>query len=41
MLAVLGAVASDFLDLTGLYFSGKPKNVKKKPSQLSHASTGR
>ncbi|KAL1224472.1 Phosphatidylinositol-3-phosphatase SAC1 [Cardamine amara subsp. amara] len=41
VLAVLGAVASEALDLTGLYFSGKPKIVKKKTSLLSHASTGR
>ncbi|WZZ10772.1 hypothetical protein YC2023_096693 [Brassica napus] len=41
VLAVLGAVASEALDLTGFYFSGKPKIVKKKASQLSHASTGR
>nr|AAF18517.1 Hypothetical protein [Arabidopsis thaliana] len=41
VLAVLGAVASEALDLTGLYFSGKPKIVKKKASQLSHANTAR
>ncbi|CAN6873616.1 unnamed protein product [Brassica oleracea var. botrytis] len=41
VLAVLGAVASEALDLTGFYFSGKPKIVKKKATQLSHASTGR
>ncbi|KAF3518490.1 hypothetical protein DY000_02061271 [Brassica cretica] len=41
VLAVLGAVASKALDLTGFYFSGKPKIAKKKARHLSHASTGR
>ncbi|XXG87112.1 hypothetical protein AAC387_Pa11g1879 [Persea americana] len=40
VLAVLGAVASEALDLTGFYYSGKPA-VKKKTTQLSRTSTGR
>ncbi|KAM7277895.1 hypothetical protein ACFE04_005029 [Oxalis oulophora] len=41
VLAVLGAVASEALDLTGFYYSGKPSCVKKKGNQLSRTSTGR
>ncbi|KAL8482512.1 hypothetical protein ACS0TY_027995 [Phlomoides rotata] len=41
VLAVLGGVATEALDLTGFYYSGKPVVVKKKASQLSRTSTGR
>ncbi|KAG5224629.1 phosphoinositide phosphatase SAC [Salix suchowensis] len=41
VLAVLGAVASQALDLTGFYYSGKPKIVKRTANQLSRTSTGR
>ncbi|KAG9450238.1 hypothetical protein H6P81_010203 [Aristolochia fimbriata] len=41
VLAVLGAVASEALDLTGFYYSGKPAVVKKKTTPLSRTSTGR
>lgn len=41
VLAVLGAVASEALDLIGFYFSGKPVNVKKRATQLSLTSKGR
>ncbi|MQM11923.1 hypothetical protein Taro_044835 [Colocasia esculenta] len=41
VLAVLGAVASEALDLTGFYYSGKPVLVKRKGTQLSRTSTGR
>nr|CAD1818169.1 unnamed protein product [Ananas comosus var. bracteatus] len=41
VLAVLGGVASQALDLTGFYCSGKPKNEKNKSNQLSRTSTGR
>ncbi|TQD91947.1 hypothetical protein C1H46_022463 [Malus baccata] len=41
VLAVLGAVASEALDLTGFYFSGKPSVVKRRLNQLSRTSTGR
>ncbi|XP_010535227.1 PREDICTED: phosphoinositide phosphatase SAC1 [Tarenaya hassleriana] len=41
VLAVLGAVASEALDLTGFYYSGKPKIVKKRAYRLSHSNTGR
>lgn len=41
VLAVLGAVASEALDLTGLYYSGKPINVKKTANKLIRTSTGR
>ncbi|XP_068649727.1 phosphatidylinositol-3-phosphatase SAC1 isoform X1 [Aristolochia californica] len=41
VLAVLGAVASEALDLTGFYYSGKPAVVKKKATPLSRTSTGR
>uniref|UniRef100_A0A1D1YYS2 Polyphosphoinositide phosphatase n=2 Tax=Anthurium amnicola TaxID=1678845 RepID=A0A1D1YYS2_9ARAE len=41
VLAVLGAVASEALDLTGFYYSGKPVLVKRKTTQLSRTSTGR
>ncbi|KAL3684409.1 hypothetical protein R1sor_002431 [Riccia sorocarpa] len=38
VLAVLGAVAGEALDLTGLFYSGKP-SVHKRPSKLKRAST--
>lgn len=41
VLAVLGAVASEALDLTGFYYSGKPVLVKRKVTQLSRTNTGR
>lgn len=41
VLAVLGAVASEALDLTGFYYSGKPLVVKRQATQLSRTSTGR
>lgn len=41
VLAVLGAVASEALDLTSFYYSGKHAPVKRRASQLSRASTGR
>ncbi|XAR57485.1 hypothetical protein NMG60_11025646 [Bertholletia excelsa] len=41
VLAVLGGVASEALDLTGFYYSGKPVIVKRKATQLSRTSTGR
>ncbi|XP_018507948.2 phosphatidylinositol-3-phosphatase SAC1 [Pyrus x bretschneideri] len=41
VLAVLGAVASEALDLTGFYYSGKPSVVKRRLNQLSQTSTGR
>ncbi|XP_028123645.1 phosphoinositide phosphatase SAC1 isoform X1 [Camellia sinensis] len=41
VLAVLGGVASEALDLTGFYYSGKPTIVKKRATQLSRTSTGR
>ncbi|KAL4202284.1 hypothetical protein AMTRI_Chr02g220260 [Amborella trichopoda] len=41
VLAVLGAVASEALDLTGFYYSGKPAVVKKRANQLSRTSTAR
>ncbi|KAG9144517.1 hypothetical protein Leryth_010735 [Lithospermum erythrorhizon] len=40
VLAVLGGVASEALDLTGFYYSGKPL-VLKKQTQLSRTSTAR
>ncbi|KAJ0972118.1 hypothetical protein J5N97_020077 [Dioscorea zingiberensis] len=41
VLAVLGVVASEALDMTGFYYSGKPMNVKRKSVSLSRTSTGR
>ncbi|KAF2290939.1 hypothetical protein GH714_016964 [Hevea brasiliensis] len=41
VLAVLGAVASEALDLTGFYYSGKPSIVKRRINQLNRTSTGR
>lgn len=41
VLAVLGAVASEALDLTGFYYSGKSSTVKKRANQLNRTSTGR
>ncbi|CAL5414317.1 unnamed protein product [Camellia sinensis] len=38
---ILGGVASEALDLTGFYYSGKPTIVKKRATQLSRTSTGR
>ncbi|KAF3774699.1 Phosphoinositide phosphatase [Nymphaea thermarum] len=39
VLAVLGAVASEALDLTGFYYSGKRTVPKKRMNQLSRTST--
>ncbi|XP_048331290.2 phosphatidylinositol-3-phosphatase SAC1 isoform X1 [Ziziphus jujuba] len=41
VLAVLGGVATQALDLTGFYYSGKPNIVKRRANQLSRTSTGR
>ncbi|KAJ6975538.1 phosphoinositide phosphatase SAC1-like isoform X2 [Populus alba x Populus x berolinensis] len=41
VLAVLVAVASQALDLTGFYYSGKPNTVKRRADHLSRTSTGR
>ncbi|GFP81397.1 phosphoinositide phosphatase sac1 [Phtheirospermum japonicum] len=41
VLAVLGGVASQALDLTGFYYSGKPLVVKRRTTQLVRTSTGR
>lgn len=41
VLAVLGAVASEALELTGFYYSGKPAPVKRTSTQHSRISTGR
>ncbi|XP_015058603.1 phosphoinositide phosphatase SAC1 [Solanum pennellii] len=41
VLAVLGGVASEALDLTGFYYSGKPVVVKRRTTQLSRTSTAR
>ncbi|XP_027094603.1 phosphatidylinositol-3-phosphatase SAC1-like isoform X1 [Coffea arabica] len=41
VLAVLGGVASEALDLTGFYYSGKPQVVKRRATQLSRTSTAR
>ncbi|XP_022152421.1 phosphoinositide phosphatase SAC1 isoform X2 [Momordica charantia] len=41
VLAVLGAVASQALDLTGFYYSGKPSAVKKKSNQISRTNNSR
>ncbi|KAJ9167190.1 hypothetical protein P3X46_021858 [Hevea brasiliensis] len=41
VLAVLGAVANEALDLTGFYYSGKPSIVKRTINQISRRSTGR
>ncbi|XVF30074.1 hypothetical protein REPUB_Repub16aG0025500 [Reevesia pubescens] len=41
VLAVLGAVASEALDLTGFYYSGKPSTGKRRANQLNRTSTGR
>lgn len=41
VLAVLGRVASEALDLIGFYHSGKPIVAKKMATQLSRTSTGR
>lgn len=41
VLAVLGAVASEALDLTGFYYSGKPIIFKRRATQLGRTSTGR
>lgn len=41
VLAVLGVVASEALDLTGFYYSGKPTNVKGRSTQVSRTSTSR
>lgn len=41
VLAVLGGVASEALDLTGFYYSGKSIVLEKRTTQLSRTSTGR
>ncbi|KAL3638707.1 Phosphoinositide phosphatase sac1 [Castilleja foliolosa] len=41
VLAVLSGVASQALDLTGFYYSGKPLVVKRRATQLVRTSTGR
>ncbi|KGN63262.2 phosphoinositide phosphatase SAC1 isoform X2 [Cucumis sativus] len=41
VLAVLGAVASEALDLTGFYYSGKPSVMKKKSNQIRRTDTSR
>ncbi|XP_051139563.1 phosphatidylinositol-3-phosphatase SAC1 isoform X1 [Andrographis paniculata] len=41
VLAVLGGVATQALDLTGFYYSGKPSVVKTRAIQLARSSTGR
>ncbi|XP_055835932.1 phosphatidylinositol-3-phosphatase SAC1 [Solanum dulcamara] len=41
VLAVLGGVASEALDLTGFYYSGKSVVVKRRTTQLSRTSTAR
>uniref|UniRef100_A0A5B7BQR1 Putative phosphoinositide phosphatase SAC1 n=1 Tax=Davidia involucrata TaxID=16924 RepID=A0A5B7BQR1_DAVIN len=41
VLAVLGGVASEALDLTGFYYSGKPIIVKRRATQLSRTNTSR
>uniref|UniRef100_A0A804PSB3 SAC domain-containing protein n=1 Tax=Zea mays TaxID=4577 RepID=A0A804PSB3_MAIZE len=41
VLGVLGKVAGEALDLTGFYYSGKPKVQKKRLIQLSRTSTAR
>ncbi|KAK4741049.1 hypothetical protein SAY87_024637 [Trapa incisa] len=41
VLAVLGAVAGEALDLTGFYYSGKPTDAKKRASKISRSATGR
>jgi hypothetical protein len=41
VLAVLGAVASEALDLTGFYYSGKPTIAKRRGKKISRTSTGR
>ncbi|XP_052201202.1 phosphatidylinositol-3-phosphatase SAC1 isoform X2 [Diospyros lotus] len=41
VLAVLGGVASEALDLTGFYYSGKPVVGKRRATQLSRTSTAR
>lgn len=40
VLAVLGAVASEALDLTGFYYSGKPTTFKR-ANKISRTGTGR
>ncbi|XP_062195636.1 phosphatidylinositol-3-phosphatase SAC1-like isoform X2 [Phragmites australis] len=41
VLGVLGKVAGEALDLTGFYYSGKPKVQKKRSTQLSRTGTAR
>ncbi|EOY17293.1 Phosphoinositide phosphatase family protein isoform 1 [Theobroma cacao] len=41
VLAVLGGVAGEALDLTGFYYSGKPSTVKRRANQLNRTSAGR
>jgi len=40
VLAVLGAVASEALDLTSFYYSGKP-NIVKRANKSNRTSTAR
>lgn len=41
VLVVLGAVASEALDLTGFYYSGKRSVMKKKSNQIRRTDTSR
>ncbi|KAL9667250.1 hypothetical protein QQ045_001601 [Rhodiola kirilowii] len=41
VLAVLGGVASQALDMTGFYYSGRPTAIKKKMNHPSRTSKGR
>ncbi|KAL5230826.1 hypothetical protein ABZP36_029602 [Zizania latifolia] len=41
VLAVLGGVANEALDRTGVYYSGKPKVQTKRSTQLSRTNTAR
>ncbi|VFQ94734.1 unnamed protein product [Cuscuta campestris] len=41
VLAVLGGVANEALDLTGFYYSGKPFIINRQVTQISRTNTGR
>lgn len=41
VLAVLGGVASEALDLTGFYYSGKTSVIKKRVNRLSQTNVTR
>ena len=41
MLAVLGVVASEALDITGFFLSGKPVHAKKRTTQVNRTNIGR